>query len=307
MTALEWVVFRQRAENRRTQMRASPKLLSRSALSAFFSLQLASPSFAQTTLPTTQEFNSALATCAAGIDITITADLLGSITSLYNGERTKGAANFRTATKFLELFPVNDRVKAYELYTRCITEIIPINGQFAYLNNVYVNKGLMDGGWGYGAPEKLIAGQKEPLMVYPSASEYDVISFIVSSAATSSIKVDRMFLKLHSYADCNLRNETKRSTGGGLIGTAKFYLSKDYNVYPIKPLTENLVLASWVYKGKDLDEFRVSFDFDTYVLYLVSVNVDYLDLNKGTRKHIESDEFSLIKVKNGNVGGLFRH
>jgi hypothetical protein len=75
-------------------------------------------------LPTTQEFNGALSTCATGADIHVNADLIGSIGSIYNGQRSNGAADFKTATKFLELFPESDRAKVYELYVKCISQIL---------------------------------------------------------------------------------------------------------------------------------------------------------------------------------------
>ena len=76
-------------------------------------------------LPTTEQFHDALATCATGLNITITTDLIGSISSIYNGERSSGATNFRTETQFLQLFAEADRPKVYELYTKCISAILP--------------------------------------------------------------------------------------------------------------------------------------------------------------------------------------
>ena len=83
-------------------------------------------SLAQPQLPTTEQFHDALATCATGLTVTISTDLIGSITDIYNGQRSNGAANFTTATKFLELFPEVDRTKVYELYTKCISSILHI-------------------------------------------------------------------------------------------------------------------------------------------------------------------------------------
>jgi hypothetical protein len=83
---------------------------------------------ADSSLPTTEQFNAALSTCAAGLDVSINADLLGSVGTIYSGQRTNGAASFKTATKFLELFPEADRTKAYELYTKCIAHLIAPGG-----------------------------------------------------------------------------------------------------------------------------------------------------------------------------------
>jgi hypothetical protein len=75
-------------------------------------------------LPTTEEFNGALSACAAGLSITISADLIGSITTLYDGQLTKGTTTFKTQTDFLRSFPEADRAKVYQLYTQCIVQIL---------------------------------------------------------------------------------------------------------------------------------------------------------------------------------------
>src|SRR5262245_45418159 len=90
----------------------------------------AGPAQAQSALPTTQEFHGAVATCALGLDVTIGADLVGSIASIYNGQRSTGAASFRTATTFLQLFPESERTKVYELYTRCIARLVGVSPVF---------------------------------------------------------------------------------------------------------------------------------------------------------------------------------
>jgi hypothetical protein len=75
----------------------------------------------------TEQFNGALSTCAAGLDVSVSSDIVGSITSIYAGERTNGVASFKTATRFLELFPQADRATIYKIYVECITKILKIN------------------------------------------------------------------------------------------------------------------------------------------------------------------------------------
>src|SRR5689334_27709 len=75
-------------------------------------------------LPTTEQFSSMLASCAAGANIELKADLVGSITTIYQGQRTQGAASFQSSTEFLKLIPENSRLEAYKLYTQCIRNII---------------------------------------------------------------------------------------------------------------------------------------------------------------------------------------
>lgn len=75
-------------------------------------------------LPTTEEFQGLLQGCAVGAHIEISADLLGSITSIYKGDKTQGKTLISSQTEFLKLIPEKDRLKAYELYTRCISNFI---------------------------------------------------------------------------------------------------------------------------------------------------------------------------------------
>ena len=79
-------------------------------------------------LPTTEQFNSALSTCAVGAKISIKADLIGSISKIYNGDRVNGALTFITESKLLELFAAPDRPKVYELYQKCIVQILRVQG-----------------------------------------------------------------------------------------------------------------------------------------------------------------------------------
>jgi hypothetical protein len=79
---------------------------------------------AMTQLPTTEAFKEALTTCATGANIEIQANLLGSVSRIYNGQRTRGIASFKTITKFLSLFPPADRAKVYDLYTQCIVYVL---------------------------------------------------------------------------------------------------------------------------------------------------------------------------------------
>jgi hypothetical protein len=73
---------------------------------------------------TTEEINGALTACAAGLSITLNADLVGSISSIYKDQITRGTFDLRTETRLLNLFPETDRAKVYELYTKCIVQIL---------------------------------------------------------------------------------------------------------------------------------------------------------------------------------------
>jgi hypothetical protein len=76
------------------------------------------------TLPSSEQFDGALRICAAGQKIELSADLIGSISNIYNGQRTQGAASFRNSTEFLSIMPEGARLEAYRLYVDCITKIL---------------------------------------------------------------------------------------------------------------------------------------------------------------------------------------
>src|SRR5271165_5393306 len=92
--------------------------------SAMLLLLLASPDVQAQTLPTTEQFDSSLRTCAAGQHIELNADIIGSISSVYNNQRTQGAISFKDQTEFLALMPESARLEAYRLYVECIRNIL---------------------------------------------------------------------------------------------------------------------------------------------------------------------------------------
>jgi tetratricopeptide (TPR) repeat protein len=85
---------------------------------------VANPSFAQTTLPSTEQFMNALGTCAASMNLKVSADLLGSVKSIYEGAKIQGTTILQNAPEFLKLFPEGERTTAYKLYIECITKIL---------------------------------------------------------------------------------------------------------------------------------------------------------------------------------------
>jgi hypothetical protein len=75
-------------------------------------------------VPTTEQFDGMLRNCAVGANIDLKADLVGSIKTIYDGQRTQGLASFQTSTEFLKLIPEKDRLEAYKLYVGCIRDIV---------------------------------------------------------------------------------------------------------------------------------------------------------------------------------------
>jgi len=78
----------------------------------------------QPTSLSTEQFHNMLAVCALGLNVHLHANLLGSLTSIYDGSKTNGDATFEITTKFLEQFPETERTNVYALYTNCITHML---------------------------------------------------------------------------------------------------------------------------------------------------------------------------------------
>lgn len=83
------------------------------------------------------EFQQRLTACAVSRNISIEADIIGSITDLYDGHRVLGTAELRNESNFLESFPESQKLLAYELYLECIKNLISPATDF--------RQGCMDG------------------------------------------------------------------------------------------------------------------------------------------------------------------
>jgi hypothetical protein len=78
---------------------------------------------------TTETFMNTVLTCAGGLNVSIDARLLGSVRSIYEGDRTQGTAYLRSETTFLSKIPEADRVRALQLYHDCIKSILQTQHQ----------------------------------------------------------------------------------------------------------------------------------------------------------------------------------
>jgi hypothetical protein len=176
--------------------------------------------------------------------------------------------------------------------------------QYVYIQDKYIMDGVMRQGWfGHGPPKDELLIDDPSLRIFPLGLANHRLGFLLASGERAQCKVELLYLKLEAYAKCDLRDETTRMLAFMGQVSSHFYISERHEVYPIYPAQENLVRGSWIYQGRDVDEFRVLLTFEPYVLYLISVNVDYVDLRTGDKKHAQSDEFALIDVARGNWGG----
>lgn len=76
-------------------------------------------------LLSSEDFSNLLRTCAAGSSITVDANLIGSIETIYQGAQTKGNLKYITSADFLNALPEKDRLAAYTLYNQCIQNLLP--------------------------------------------------------------------------------------------------------------------------------------------------------------------------------------
>ena len=80
-------------------------------------------------VPSTEHFMNTLSTCAGSMNLEVDANILGSIRSLYDGQRTQGRINFKNAPVFLNLFPESERKTAYNLYINCVMKILGLSSE----------------------------------------------------------------------------------------------------------------------------------------------------------------------------------
>jgi hypothetical protein len=101
----------------------------------------------ESTLPSTAEFMNVMTVCGAGSRVKIDANIEGSVSSIYQKERTRGRALQEIITKIIDQLPAADRAEAYRHYLDCvlaalqaktpvkITEIDVINTTYALPEN----------------------------------------------------------------------------------------------------------------------------------------------------------------------------
>ncbi len=126
---------------------------------------------------------------------------------------------------------------------------------------------------------------------------------IVSSGENSAFVIDSLYIKLHGYAKCDLRNE--KSTITGYMGTPnyQFYISKNHSIYPIIPIQKIGETGKWILKGNDYEEYFIKFFYEPYTLYIISFELRGRNVNKNKKVSFSTPFYSLIFVENGNSGG----
>ncbi|MEM9623709.1 MAG: hypothetical protein AAF993_18835, partial [Pseudomonadota bacterium] len=82
--------------------------------------------WANPNLPTTEQFQNLVVTCAVGAGIEVSGELRGSIGSIYDDSNSTTEGNFKWVTmpEMLRLLPESDRLAGLQLYNECIVNFM---------------------------------------------------------------------------------------------------------------------------------------------------------------------------------------
>jgi hypothetical protein len=114
--------------------------------------------------------------------------------------------------------------------------------------------------------------------------------------------VEAVYLKLHRFAECSLRDEETEVQGPGLLPAYALYVSSKHNVYELVPRVDLGSVGVWRLRGQDQDEFSLSLQYPPYTLFVVSLMAEVRDESTGDAFRLRSAFYPLLRV-NGNVGG----
>jgi hypothetical protein len=174
---------------------------------------------------------------------------------------------------------------------------------YKYLKNFFIFPNILRTFHRTDPPTRLLKADLPGLKIFPTEFSPDHLSFMLVSDKKSSFEIKNMYIKLNGYATCDLRNEHGELSEKPKEASYNFYISEDHNIYPIYPLERDFNSSYWIYQRGDFDEFDIKFDSKPYILYLITINLDYFDLTNYEIRHTESNEFALIRTLNGNAGG----
>jgi hypothetical protein len=125
---------------------------------------------------------------------------------------------------------------------------VVINVRLPYLKDMYLMNGVLREGWYYyKRPDELLNSQNsqsEPLQIYPIGSANHRLGFLVASKTGTHSKVNKLYLKLKGYAFCGLRDERTEVLAFMRETMKRFFISEEFDTYPIYPLNENLSVSS---------------------------------------------------------------
>jgi len=192
--------------------------------------------------------------------------------------------------------------KGSTLTGKGITEQVDIDRQ----EMVSINIDQMQGGTIFLSPAGYVKHSKETkfeLQIGGVLYHDNCARFSLVSSGNGLFSVTRLYAKLHGYARCNLRDEHPRIAAFGGVSAYHFYISPEYSEYDIIPLRPVGDFGTWHYKEEDFDEFLIDFGCIPYTLYVISIELEAVDLKTNKEIKISSDLYRLIRVLHGNTGG----
>lgn len=127
--------------------------------------------------------------------------------------------------------------------------------------------------------------------------------FSLVSSGDGLFSVDRLYVKLHGYERCKLRDESSTLAAFGGISAYHFHILPRYSEYDIIPLKPVGDFGTWQYRGEDFDEFSVDFGCEPYALFIISIELEARDLKANKEIKASSKLYKLIRVLHGNTGG----
>lgn len=115
--------------------------------------------------------------------------------------------------------------------------------------------------------------------------------------------IEALYLKVHRFAECALRDEHFEHQAPDTLPGYAFYVSNKHNVYDLVPRVDLGGVGVWRLKGQDQDEFSLSIQYPPYTLFVFSLMAEIRDESTGESFRLRSAFYPLLRVANGNTGG----
>jgi len=167
--------------------------------------------------------------------------------------------------------------------------------QYTYLDDFYVFPNVLGSFQQIDPPRFLLDGYMDEIAILPEKFSDGILSFYVASGNRNSFEILNLYITLNGYARCSAK-EGKPLRDPSRESLYALHISPRYSIYPLYPLRNDWIDSYWILQKGDHFRAQVDLCCEPRVLYLISVHVDYVDLNENRRKHSESNEFALLKI-----------
>lgn len=127
--------------------------------------------------------------------------------------------------------------------------------------------------------------------------------FAIVSHGGGPYVVEHLYVKLHGFAECSLRDEYSELQAPTATPGYAFFISAEHSVYELVPRVGLGQRGTWRLQGRDADEFSLRLEYPAYTLFIVSVVAEVRDESNGDAFRLRSSFYPLLRVENGNAGG----